>query len=344
MYQIGNHMESKNNSSRGIQQDDVWAAADSLIADGLRPTIERVRQKIGRGSPNTVSPMLEAWFATLASRLGVNKPDDLFGNIPKSFTRAIQNAWEIALSEGREKSALEIAHAQADLRLATQALNEREIRLVQIEQLRAVQHQALGDALEAAKNNTKDAQTRLSEIQNLVGSREMEIQNLHVKLVAAETERDSERFRHQEAVADHIQRKQKIEERADATNRKLQEEIDRARQETKKISGEAYTMGKKLAAEKIFLEERIRSQEKDLVRIQVLHVAQSSDLEALRQATTMSVSRSHALENLFKTQLADSSLTITRLTEALSIRRDRPAAISKFMVRKLKRPGVIRKG
>jgi len=52
-------------STRGVQQDDVWAAADALIAEGLRPTIERVRQKLGRGSPNTVSPMLEAWFATL---------------------------------------------------------------------------------------------------------------------------------------------------------------------------------------------------------------------------------------------------------------------------------------
>jgi len=62
-------MQSK--SARGVQQEEVWAAADTLIAAGERPTIERVRLKIGRGSPNTVSPMLEAWFATLAPRLGV---------------------------------------------------------------------------------------------------------------------------------------------------------------------------------------------------------------------------------------------------------------------------------
>ena len=45
--------------SRGIQEADVFAAADALLAEGQRPTIERVRLKIGRGSPNTVSPMLE---------------------------------------------------------------------------------------------------------------------------------------------------------------------------------------------------------------------------------------------------------------------------------------------
>ena len=44
---------------RGIQEAQVWEAADALLQDGLRPTIERVRQRIGKGSPNTVSPMLE---------------------------------------------------------------------------------------------------------------------------------------------------------------------------------------------------------------------------------------------------------------------------------------------
>jgi hypothetical protein len=41
-----------------------------LLAEGLRPTIERVRQKIGRGSPNTVSPMLERGFASLGAAPG----------------------------------------------------------------------------------------------------------------------------------------------------------------------------------------------------------------------------------------------------------------------------------
>jgi hypothetical protein len=58
-------------STRGVQQDEVSAAADTLLAECLRPTIERVRMKIGRGSPNTVAPMLETWFADLGVRLGV---------------------------------------------------------------------------------------------------------------------------------------------------------------------------------------------------------------------------------------------------------------------------------
>ncbi|NZD48101.1 DNA-binding protein, partial [Sphaerotilus sulfidivorans] len=55
--------------SRGITEQDVWKAADVLLLEGARPTIERVRLKIGRGSPNTVSPHLESWFARLGARI-----------------------------------------------------------------------------------------------------------------------------------------------------------------------------------------------------------------------------------------------------------------------------------
>lgn len=54
---------------KGITAGDVFEAADHLLADGGRPTIERVRQHLGRGSPNTVNRHLDAWWSTLASRM-----------------------------------------------------------------------------------------------------------------------------------------------------------------------------------------------------------------------------------------------------------------------------------
>lgn len=39
-------------SSRDLQQREANAAADALLAEGARPTVERVQIKIGRGSPN----------------------------------------------------------------------------------------------------------------------------------------------------------------------------------------------------------------------------------------------------------------------------------------------------
>ena len=55
--------------SRGITSSDVDRAADALLREGQRPTIEKVRAKIGRGSPNTINPLLDQWWSRLAGRL-----------------------------------------------------------------------------------------------------------------------------------------------------------------------------------------------------------------------------------------------------------------------------------
>lgn len=329
-------MESRSFGSRGIQQDDVWSAADSLIADGLRPTIERVRQKIGRGSPNTVSPMLEAWFATLGLRLGVNKSEGDFSDVPEILQRALKDAWEIALTKSREKSALETEQA-------TSALNLREIEIEQAEALREVQRQALLVALKAADKSTEDAIARLTAAQALTARRETENQNLQARLASVETERDLERRRIQDVIANlHLER-QKIDERAQATQRKLLEEIDRARQETKKITGEAQAAARQFATEKTRQEELNRTCEKDLARIQALHAASSADTASLRQALAASDSRAHALQNFLRSQLDDSTSTITRLTDALLNQGERPATGPRFLAGKVKRAIRIRK-
>jgi plasmid replication DNA-binding protein KfrA len=42
--------------SRGITARDVELAADALVRASERLTIEKIREKIGRGSPNTINP------------------------------------------------------------------------------------------------------------------------------------------------------------------------------------------------------------------------------------------------------------------------------------------------
>lgn len=101
-------------SGRGIQEAQVWEAADALVHEGLRPTIERVRQKIGSGSPNTVSPMLERWFATLSKRLGgrgagLAKPSNASNpstvttgeahQVPLTILQAAEQFWGVAQRE-----------------------------------------------------------------------------------------------------------------------------------------------------------------------------------------------------------------------------------------------------
>jgi len=89
------------NMATGIQAKDVWAACDALLLAGERPTIERVRRQLGRGSPNTVSPLLDDWYRHLGGRL---KDPGVFGvppDVPEPVMQAARHVWEVAQAEAR---------------------------------------------------------------------------------------------------------------------------------------------------------------------------------------------------------------------------------------------------
>ena len=63
-----NDLGSTGQGSRHTEEDDVWGAADALLAEGSGPTIERVPKDRARFSRHR-EPLLERWFASLAARL-----------------------------------------------------------------------------------------------------------------------------------------------------------------------------------------------------------------------------------------------------------------------------------
>jgi uncharacterized coiled-coil protein SlyX len=91
--------------SAGIRQSDVSHAADTLLRAGNRPTVEKVRAKIGRGSPNTINPMLDAWWKTLGARLD-SGPAALH-RLPETVVHIAEALWMQALEEGRRRAVLE---------------------------------------------------------------------------------------------------------------------------------------------------------------------------------------------------------------------------------------------
>jgi len=115
----------------GITLSDVSQSADSLLRAGLRPTTRRVREKIGRGAPNTIGPLLDSWWKSLASRLDAG-PAALH-RIPESVAHAAEALWMQALEESRRRTLLEqrqkeqsIAHDQERLALRGHVLTLRE--------------------------------------------------------------------------------------------------------------------------------------------------------------------------------------------------------------------------
>ena len=171
--------------ARGITEDEVWKACDALLLEGARPTIERVRQKLGRGSPNTVSPMLETWFKHLGTRI---KDPGAFAAPPASpdpVQQAAQHLWEVAQAEARrdlddrlrEGLALAAANVEAEKERAAiseaaafSAVSKATHLQAEIEDLRAAldaERNALlatRAQLEAAQYRVVDLQTGLSAV------------------------------------------------------------------------------------------------------------------------------------------------------------------------------------
>ena len=108
---------------RGVTASDVERAADQLLRDGQRPTIEKVRERLGTGSPNTINPLLDAWWKKLAPRLDAGPA--AFHRLPESVAHVAEALWMQALDEGRKRAALEAASTTRANTLDKQSLEVR---------------------------------------------------------------------------------------------------------------------------------------------------------------------------------------------------------------------------
>lgn len=121
-------------ASRGISSTDVDRAADALLRAGQRPTIDKVRLKIGRGSPNTITPLLDDWWSRLAARLDAG-PAALH-RLPEPVAHAAEGLWLTAVAEARRRAQLEtrsrraaLERDQQDLTVQSHVLSLRESEL-----------------------------------------------------------------------------------------------------------------------------------------------------------------------------------------------------------------------
>jgi hypothetical protein len=117
--------------ARGVTSSDVDQAADALLRRGERPTVEKIRAVIGSGSPNTVGPLLDAWWKRLAGRLDAGPA--AFHRLPVSVAHVAEALWMQALVEGRRRALMEqgitvrgLAQDKERLELRSHVLTLRE--------------------------------------------------------------------------------------------------------------------------------------------------------------------------------------------------------------------------
>jgi len=91
----------------GITYDQVSAAADAIIGDGLQPTISAVREKTG-GSPTTVHKHLTAWKTTRPQAMA-SAPE-----LPASLLLQLATELEKSAAQARAEIEHKLVQAQAD--------------------------------------------------------------------------------------------------------------------------------------------------------------------------------------------------------------------------------------
>jgi len=257
----------------GITQVDVDQAADSLLLAGERPTVERVRQHLGSGSPNTVTRLLDVWWRGLGARLSGQQRKVEMPDAPEAVAMLASQFWEKALELAEaqahallaaEREALAAAELAAEARVAASAQARDEARAAQAQAAIAL----------------ASAQERLDERQQLIAQQAAQLEDLarqrdHALAQAQAASADVDSLRSQlardrddaEAVrsaqAAHLQA---VENRAHA-------EVDRARQEARDLKSQLQAVDRAHR-------ERLKQLEADLAQARTALATSSRDLAA----------------------------------------------------------------
>ena len=166
-----------------ITKEQVWAAAEELAAEGLRPTLEAVRQRIG-GSYTTIGPALNEWKARQAEKASpVREPP------PAAVAERLAEVWGVALDLANALLAAEreaLARVRAEMEAERSEATELADRLA--EQLEALQSRlaVLEASEQAARLEAGELRSRLAAAETRASELERRVEELRDALEAAQ--------------------------------------------------------------------------------------------------------------------------------------------------------------
>jgi hypothetical protein len=135
---------------------DVQRAADALLRQGRKPSVAAIREQLGGGSPNTITPLLAKYWETLGGRLGAG-PESL-EHVPESLARVTELLWRRALDEARER--LKILEVRGD---SHQELVEMQEQLMKLSVALAEARAREGEQLIHLASLSKERETLRTE-------------------------------------------------------------------------------------------------------------------------------------------------------------------------------------
>lgn len=226
----------------GVPETDVFAAADAVLERGERPTVERVRLELGRGSPARIGALLDQWWDRLAERL---RGETRLPALPAEVSQAFVAVWQQAtlLAHGVAEQGL------SEQRNVLEAERERVARVEDQARLDAAQFRQQAACAEAAR---EVAETRLADLELLLEQRQAQIEDLHTRSTTLLSER-AEALMEVQTLRKELQSAQRQAEQErkaqDAYVRGVEDrahrEVDRVREEHKAMTAQLKQLGKR---------------------------------------------------------------------------------------------------
>ncbi len=215
-----------------IGQADVFRAADELLLEGNRPTIDRVRMRLGRGSPNTINEHLDAWWLKLGARLR-DIPGREFPQLPERTAQALLTLWNEALEGAQDTLRGSITARESEVAAREQALSAAATELSERESALAARAAGLQESIGLAKDQLLAANQRAERLEASLADRDAESIRLRSRMESAEAQAETLRGKLDAANAAHQAERTKLEERNEAAESRWLTEVDRVRQSAK---------------------------------------------------------------------------------------------------------------
>jgi len=219
----------------GIPQAQVNETADALLRAGERPTIERVRQALGTGSPNTIVRLLDAWWAALGQRLATHETKLALPDAPDAVVAAASQLWLTALAEAQTLATNALAAEKAAFTQERQALGERA------QALEAAMIDAC-ELTEAAVAARLQAETRCTDLERLAATQSAQLTDLQAQRDALQSERGTLSTRVTELLdateqlrLDAATERRALEAQARLSEDRWLQEVDRGRLESAQL-------------------------------------------------------------------------------------------------------------
>lgn len=226
----------------GLTYAAVATAAEAITAEGGRPTLRGIRERLGTGSLGTIQQHLNTWRGEAPTSI----PSPA---LPESFTKALAAEFERQRQEARAELAAELAEAREEIAALTEE-NQRQSEA--LEEL----NQQLNEAREAAirqRAHTEALQHQLRAALDERATTEAETAELRESLATARTraEQIHELTEEKKQAETRANREQTLREEAERRAGQAQERATLIQQQNEELKQE---LAERRATEKRFHE------------------------------------------------------------------------------------------